>query len=137
MMARLIALEHAQRENQASLNARNAENSQLEKALKESAGRYEELVAESRTERKELSDRLDSLERQSKTMADRWRAELTDVLGPLKDSSVRVERLLGTFNGGAEPVASGSTANTEQTGSADAGPGQSDAESGEEATWGF
>jgi PAS domain S-box-containing protein len=133
MLGRLIALEHAQREYQASLNARTAENHQLQNALKDAGGRYEKLLAESQTERKELSGRLDNLERQSKAMAEHWREGLAGVLSPLKESNARIERLLGTFD--ATPAAAAQMPAAQDPHAAQAETPE--AEQGEEGAWRF
>jgi PAS domain S-box-containing protein len=59
LLARVIALEHAQREHQAALAARNSENQQLERAMNDARACYEEMLAERQRERDELARQLE------------------------------------------------------------------------------
>jgi exonuclease SbcC len=94
LLARLISLEHAQREGEKSLAARNAEHEQLKRALDEARISFEELLEESHAECETVTGQLQDLQRQNAAVAERWQQELVETLGPLDDVSARIERLL-------------------------------------------
>ena len=139
LLARLIALEQVQRENEGTLAARSSENEQLKQAMHEARAGFEGMLAASHAECRGLTGQLQDLRRQTATIAERWQTVLAETLGPLDDVSARIERLLHECMNAGAGSGDGSQDSEEKpaqpvSGSADA---SSDVESDEEASWRF